>query len=51
MKILKKLTINSPIAKVWDVLGNQFEHIDRWSSLIENQKFLGIQNFQVYISL
>ena len=41
MKILKKLTINSPIAKVWDVLGNQFEHIDRWSSLIEKSEVSG----------
>ena len=41
MKILKKLTINSPIAKVWDVLGIQFEHIDRWSSLIEKSEVSG----------
>jgi hypothetical protein len=51
MKILKKLTINSRIAKVWDVLGNQFEHIDRWSSLIEKSEVSWVQNFQVYISL
>ena len=44
MKILKKLTINSPIAKVWDVLGNQFEHIDRWSSLIEKSEVSGDPN-------
>ena len=34
MKIMKSLIINKPIDDVWEVLGNQFNKIDQWASLI-----------------
>ena len=41
MKIVKKLTINKPVAEVWDVLGNQFGEIDKWASLISRSEMSG----------
>ena len=41
MKIIKNLTIDKPIADVWDVLANKFGEIDLWSSLITDSKLSG----------
>jgi len=45
MKIVKKLEINKPIDQVWDVLGNQFADIYKWSSLIESSEVSGNPTF------
>ncbi|MFT5723248.1 MAG: hypothetical protein ACI9JN_000357 [Bacteroidia bacterium] len=41
MKIVKVLTIDKPIADVWDVLGNQFDKIDKWASIISHSEVSG----------
>ena len=41
MKIIKELTISKPIDEVWEVLGNQFGKIDKWSSLISHSEVSG----------
>lgn len=41
MNIIKKITINKPIEKVWEVLGNQFGQISNWASLIKESKVYG----------
>jgi carbon monoxide dehydrogenase subunit G len=46
MKIIKSLTINKPIDEVWEVLGNQFDKIDRWSSLISKSEVSGPSTMQ-----
>ena len=38
MKIIKELKIDKPIEDVWEVLGNQFGAIDKWSSLIKQSE-------------
>ena len=29
-----EVLINAPVSRVWDILANDFEHIDRWASVI-----------------
>ncbi|MCH7534605.1 MAG: SRPBCC family protein [Bacteroidetes bacterium] len=41
MIIAKEIVISKPIEEVWEVLGNQFGEIDRWSSLIHNSTVSG----------
>ena len=41
MKIVKNLEINKRIVAVWEVLGNQFADIAKWSSLIEKSEVSG----------
>ncbi|MFT5512208.1 MAG: hypothetical protein ACI8SE_000605 [Bacteroidia bacterium] len=41
MKIVKELIINKPIEDTWEVLGNQFGNIDKWSSLILRSEVSG----------
>jgi uncharacterized membrane protein len=41
MDIKKTLIIGKPIAQVWEVLGNQFGEISKWSSLIKESKVYG----------
>jgi hypothetical protein len=38
MKITKELKIDKSIEDVWEVLGNQFGAIDKWSSLIKKSE-------------
>jgi hypothetical protein len=45
MKIIKELSINKPIADVWEVLGNQFGAIDQWASLISKSEVSGEPKF------
>jgi hypothetical protein len=33
--LTKEQSINAPIEKVWDVLGNQFGQIDKWASMMK----------------
>ena len=41
MNIIKKTTINKPVEEVWEVLGNQFEQISNWASVIKESKVYG----------
>jgi hypothetical protein len=41
MKIILEQVIAKPIADVWEVLGNQFGQIDKWSSLISHSEVSG----------
>ena len=41
MKIIKKITIGKSVEDVWEVLGNQFGEISKWSSLIRESKVYG----------
>lgn len=41
MKIIKQLTINKPIEKVWEILGTQFGEIDKWASFIHRSEMSG----------
>ncbi len=38
MKIKVALTIKKPIQEVWEVMGNQFGHADKWSSNFKTSK-------------
>jgi len=41
MKIIRELVIKKPIEDVWEVLGNQFADISKWSSLISSSEVSG----------
>ena len=38
MKIIRELKIDKPVENGWEVLGNQFGAIDKWSSLIRQSE-------------
>jgi len=45
MEIKKEITIGKSIDEVWEVLGNQFGEIDKWSSLIHSSTVSGEGKF------
>ncbi|MEQ8241705.1 MAG: SRPBCC family protein [Cyclobacteriaceae bacterium] len=46
MEIKVQVTINKPIAEVWEVMGNQFGHAHLWSSNFQSSKPGGIAKFE-----
>ena len=45
MKIIKEITINKSVNEVWEVLGNQFDKIDKWASIISHSEVSGDSKF------